>query len=226
MAVNFWMTAHRSLTFFQIRRLAESRGAAKKHNFRVADRPAHIERPTQSSSRCAIVSTRHPAPKTLTETRPGTTVQRSVEFVNQLMTNIRRIGYNEADGQRVVPRLRRIRKSFWAPVSASLSANIASDSSLGSLENLPGRHFPDRRLGSLIGFDPFTEEAGSLTERTHNHEFEAFFRNKPQRLPAGVVPYAIVPGMLNSISVPAPRELHMFNCPPICLARSRIPGRP
>src|ERR1700733_1625920 len=32
--------------------------------------------------------------------------------------------------------------------------------------------------------------------------------------------------MLNSTSVPAPSSLQTANCAPICLARSRIPGKP
>ena len=38
--------------------------------------------------------------------------------------------------------------------------------------------------------------------------------------------YAFEPGMLNSISVPAPCALQTFNLPPIRAARSRIPARP
>src|ERR1700730_17660765 len=75
-------------------------------------------------------------------------------------------------------------------------------------------------------FDSFAEQRMVVHRENPDHEFAAFLRNSPRTMRPGDVPYAIDPGMLNSISVPAPVALHTSSFPPIRLARSRIPGTP
>jgi hypothetical protein len=54
----------------------------------------------------------------------------------------------------------------------------------------------------------------------------AFSRNSPRMVRPGDVPYAIDPGMPNSLSVPPPVPVQTSSFPPMRRARSRIPGKP
>src|ERR1700693_3213991 len=74
--------------------------------------------------------------------------------------------------------------------------------------------------------DSFAEQSMVVNRQNLNHPFAAFLRNSPRTVRPGDLPYAIDPGMLNSISVPAPVPVHTSSLPPMRLARSRIPATP
>ena len=62
--------------------------------------------------------------------------------------------------------------------------------------------------------------------RVGAHDLVPFSYGRSGNGCGGNASYAIDPGMLNSTSVPAPSSLQTANCAPICLARSRNPGKP
>src|SRR5271167_1676727 len=72
----------------------------------------------------------------------------------------------------------------------------------------------------------FAEQSMVVHRQNLNHPLAAFLRNSPRTPRPGDVPYAIDPGMLSSISVPAPISVHTSSLPPTRWARSRIPGTP
>jgi hypothetical protein len=75
-------------------------------------------------------------------------------------------------------------------------------------------------------FEYFRNDKLDVHRQNLNHPFAAFLRNSRRTVLPGDLSYAIDPGMLNSISVPAPVPVHTSSFPPMRLARSRIPETP